>query len=44
MQFLWHRSYTGVSTGIDMILAALLWMHYNLRRLNLERNLKSELQ
>ena len=28
----------------DTILAALFWMHYNLRRLNLERLLKSELQ
>ena len=41
-----------LSTGVilvyllvfDMILAALFWMHYNLRRLNLERLLKSELQ
>ena len=28
----------------DTILAALFWMHCNLRRLNLERLLKSELQ
>ena len=42
MQFLKHRSYTGVSTGT--MLAVLFWMHCNLRRLNLERLLKSELQ
>ena len=40
-----------LSTGVilmhrqvfDTILTALFWMHYNLRRLNLERLLKSEL-
>ena len=43
MQFLKHRSYTGVST-FNTILAALFWMHCNLNRLSLKRLLKSDFQ
>ena len=32
MEFLEHRSYAGVSTGVDTILAVLFWMHCNLHR------------
>ena len=44
MQFLKHRSYTGVRLVFGTIVAALFLMHCNLHRLNLERLLESELQ